>query len=37
MAEPDLFGWGRKQICIVPRGSYAEQYCLESGYEIEYE
>ena len=36
--EPNLFGWiGHKPVCIVTKGSYAEQYCLQNQFEIEYE
>ena len=36
--EPDLFGWSsHKPVCIVTKGSCAEQYCLENQLETEYE
>ena len=34
----NLFGYSsHKPVCIVPKGSYAEQYCRENGLEIEYD
>lgn len=38
LIERGVFGYGGcKPVCVVTKGSYAEQYCLENGLETEYE